>query len=303
MQKTSNFDVIIPTKNRPDDFNRLIVSITTQSILPNRLIVIDQSDKPYEKSILLDAFPKNSQSVVVKHIVNQDIRSLVEAKSVGLKYASATYVFFLDDDVVLKPGYFSNILRTFKNDDSLMGCSGFIDNAVSNRLWLFVFEFFHKGIFSDARPSIFSQKVSHEKVIRCSKIPQGVSAWRSEVFRDISFDPKLKFHMVEDLHFSISVEKLYPNSQAIVTDSFASHFHATSGRDHFQKRFRRKLFEFTDLWRMHRDIPSTFAFALLMLGFAFEAVYYCIKFRNLETIKSFIEFVFHTITLRGMGKR
>ena len=303
MQKTSNFDVIIPTKNRPDDFKRLIESITPQSILPNRLIVIDQSDKPYEKSVLLDAFPKNSQFVVVKHIVNPGISSLVEAKSVGLEYASAKYVFFLDDDVVLKPEYFNNILRTFKNDDSLMGCSGFIDNAVSNRLWLFVFAFFHKGIFSDARPSIFSQKVTNDEVIRCSKIPQGVSAWRSEVFKDISFDHKLKFHMVEDLHFSISVEKLYPNSQAIVAGALASHFHAISGRDHFQKRFKRKLFEFTDLWRLHRDISSTVAFALLMLGFAFEALYYCVKLRNLETTKSFIEFVFHTITLRGMGKR
>ena len=235
MQKTSNFDVIIPTKNRPDDFKRLILSINSQSVLPTRLIVIDQSDISYNESVFVDAFPRNQKYVDLKHIFNQEISSLVEAKSIGLKYSSAEYVFFLDDDVVLKPEYFNNILKTFKNDDDLMGCAGFIDNAVSNRFWLFVFEFFHKGIFSDARPSIFSQRGPNDKLIRCSKLPQGVSAWRSDVFKDITFDHKLNFHMVEDLHFSISVEKLYPNSQAIVTSSLVSHFHANSGRDDFQK--------------------------------------------------------------------
>ena len=108
MQKTSNFDVIIPTKNRPDDFKRLILSINSQSVLPTRLIVIDQSDISYDESVFVDAFPRNQKYVDLKHIFNQEISSLVEAKSVGLKYSSAEYVFFLDDDVVLKPEYFNN---------------------------------------------------------------------------------------------------------------------------------------------------------------------------------------------------
>lgn len=303
MIKKLTFDVIVPTKNRQQDLVKLLKSIKIQKICPQNVIIVDQSDTALSAKQYTDLLAGSKSSIKTIYIHNNDISGLVEAKSVGINIASSEFVFFLDDDLILKPNYFQNILLAFQKHKELQGCAGFIDNAKSNKYWLLIFGIFHKGLFHDPRPSIFNSVYSNDQIILTPKIPQGVSAWRMSIFDVISFDPSLNFHMVEDLHFSICVEKLYPNSQAIITNACVSHFHAKSGRDDFQQRFARKLYEFSDLWRANKNLKPTLDYVLLLTGFLCEAIYYAVRLRNLRTLWSFLKFISLSIAFQGRGRR
>lgn len=81
---------IIPTKNRITDLIKTIKSINKQNILPNELLIIDQSFNNCEsriKSVL-----KNK--VKLKYYHEVEIKSLTQAKNFALKKASGDIIFF-----------------------------------------------------------------------------------------------------------------------------------------------------------------------------------------------------------------
>ena len=297
------FDVIIPTKNRHHDLITLLKSIQQQSLCAGNLIVIDQSDRRLNIAELHEDGLSEDTVERINYVYAPTLTGLVDAKREGVGHAISPVIFFLDDDVVLESEYFSEIMNAFTNNAHLTGCSGFIVNAKSNNLWLWAFNFFHKGIFRDPRPSIFSNHDSLERLISTTKLPQGVSAWRSSIFDYVKFDPSLKFHMAEDLYFSMKVEALFPKSQAIIPKARAFHYHAVGGREAFQTRFQRKLFEFADLWRLFKSPSNNLAFLWLQVGFFCEAVAYTVKLRSPLTIYSFVFFVWKSVFGYGRGYR
>ena len=283
------FDAIIPTKNRVSSLQILLNSIVAQDVYPVNLIIIDQSENSLSKDLALNYFPNLLKNTNLRYIHDTSVNSLVEAKKLGVTVASSDIIFFLDDDLQLKPNYFSTIISSMERDKEMMGCSGFIDNARSNKVWLFFFNLFHKGLFDDQRPNIFNSNDSDIDRVQTTKLPQGTSAWRSNVFDKIQFRPEQGFHVVEDIHFSNQVESIFPNSQYVIFGAKVSHFHDTKGRLDNLKRFERKIREFRQLWMLNRTFLNDLCFFWLISGFLLEAIYLTLREKNFKYVTALVK--------------
>jgi GT2 family glycosyltransferase len=87
--------VVIPTKNRPDSLNRLLLSIGRQDYQTLELIIVDDgSDVPVEV-----AAPNVSDLYLIR---NRESRGPCYARNQGIDMAHGEFILFLDDDVELK---------------------------------------------------------------------------------------------------------------------------------------------------------------------------------------------------------
>lgn len=104
--------LVIPTFNRPNVWPPLIDSINSQVVLPDSLIIIDQSTEPKARDqvrqILADVNPQITIDYVTMPVQNRCL-----AKDYGFNRAPEGLVVIIDDDVVLPPNaieYISNFL-------------------------------------------------------------------------------------------------------------------------------------------------------------------------------------------------
>ena len=268
--------IIIPTKNRLHDLEKAIASITSQTRPPEQLVLVDQSAEPIPESILASFRGRLPTSSELKYVYNTLISGLVEAKHVGVAHATGDIVCFLEDDIVLEPEYLSQIETSFLADPEICGMSGVVTNTPRpSRTYVFFHELFHCGIFEDPRPRVYADlarrntDVFQSILIRSPALSGGLSAWRKEVFGRVSFDLASGFHMLEDIDFSIRVQRefgpcLYINPRARLAHNFAP-----AGRDSFGRRESRKVREFITFYKKHRrDFRDTFWLAWLLLGIA-----------------------------------
>ena len=63
-------------------------------------------------------------------IVIQDGSGLPNARNCGLRHAKGKIVLFLDDDAMVRPGYFNELKKMFANDEGLGGLSGPVHSTV-----------------------------------------------------------------------------------------------------------------------------------------------------------------------------
>ncbi|SOH03065.1 glycosyltransferase family A protein [Candidatus Kuenenia stuttgartiensis] len=121
-----NYSIIVPTCNRQNDLAKLIDSILLQTVLPLKVIIVDQSDtgdtKKYIEDCRKQLLTKSNKIEVI--YIYQAKKSLVAARNKGIDIARGEIVSFLDDDVVLFEDYYEQVLRYFRNDEKLGGVGG-----------------------------------------------------------------------------------------------------------------------------------------------------------------------------------
>jgi GT2 family glycosyltransferase len=126
--------LVICTKNRREDLIITLQSVFHQSLLPDALIIVDDSTR--------DETKKSIEKLTVPDKVHiQFIRQdhphtgLTAARNTGIRHIpeSTDIVLFLDDDVTLEEGYLETILDTFKRNPDVYGVSGFIRTRYHNR--------------------------------------------------------------------------------------------------------------------------------------------------------------------------
>jgi GT2 family glycosyltransferase len=102
--------VIIPTYNRIHSLKRCLVSVLTQSRIPNEILIIDGSDSDSIYS-LYECFGD-----FIK-IIKSDV-GLTRQRNIGLKSLSnqAEIVLFLDDDLELELDYIEKIINCYEGD-------------------------------------------------------------------------------------------------------------------------------------------------------------------------------------------
>lgn len=117
---------IICTRNRPHSLARTLSSLEQQAREISCLIlVVDASDPQTartNKSLLSQ--PSFPESI---HLLYSGPSSLARQRNHGLDHlpSDVDIVFFLDDDVTLKPGYFHKIIDLFDQYPDLAGAGGY----------------------------------------------------------------------------------------------------------------------------------------------------------------------------------
>lgn len=113
------FSLIIPTLNRPNQLKETLDSIMKQSLLPQAVYVIDQSDTTDTKELCA--------AYDLIRYVHSDIKSLTHARNIGIKLSEETnidIICFSDDDIVLYDDYFLNMMRCYRRHPDAAGVTG-----------------------------------------------------------------------------------------------------------------------------------------------------------------------------------
>jgi glycosyltransferase involved in cell wall biosynthesis len=132
------FEITIPTYNRPKDLAFCFGSIAVQTRRPTSVIVVDDGDlgekfvdewrqRLAEKGIDLTYRRKN-------HAVEP--RGSSASRNLALDLVSKDVFFILDDDTILEPEFCERIMEVWEErDDELIGVGGIISNHRWRSAW------------------------------------------------------------------------------------------------------------------------------------------------------------------------
>lgn len=271
------FDVVIPTKNRPEDLDRIIESINKSTELPCKVVIVDQSNN-------IEKYIKSGRYVVL-HLHDTNVSGLTAAKNKGISYCSSEIIHFFDDDIIVDPDYFQTIHNHFENNPQYVGISGRQKNSKSSRLKLMAFSFFHIGAFKDIRKKCNSGYV-REKLVETNILPGGITAYKKAIFDEFVFDEALiKYCLGEDMDFSYRVSKKY--KLAFATDALAFHNHSVIGRYDAAESFACKIAGYTYFFdkNMTNDIFDKIAYWQVIIGVIVDAVFYTVSKREMSALK------------------
>ena len=242
---------------RPIALITLLESIKEQQLYPNEIIIVDGSTNDKTGDALKQKVYTNLQyfKVTTKN------RGLTKQRNYGiLKVTDASkIVCFLDDDIVLTPTYFQNLIQTYQKYPNAGGVGGYIleeikwhklTNTEDVKFNEYEIDGYVRslgsrnvlrkklGLLPNTPPCImpeFSNGFSvaslppSDKIYLAEYFMGGVSSFKKEVVDSIKFSTYFEgYGLYEDLEYCLRVSKkhqLYVNTAATLY-----HYHEASGR-------------------------------------------------------------------------
>lgn len=268
---------------RPEPLLKLLHSVQNQTLYPDEIIIVDGSTNSKTEEILV----KNPVNKLHYFLVTNKDRGLTKQRNFGIDKVAknSEIVCFLDDDTVLEPQYFEEIISTYKLFPNAWGVGGYINNENN---WKFVGknykptikDFFYDGwkIKESSRfvlrkrlgldsnqPPGYSSNYSHGrsvgflppsgKVYPVELLMGGVSSFKKEVLEKYKFSTYFEgYGLYEDADFSIRISKvgqLYVNTAAQL-----GHYHAASGRPNQYNYGKMVVRNGWYVWRVRNSAPT-----------------------------------------------
>ena len=251
------FALIVCTYMRPKPLLALLESVGRQELYPGQIIVVDGSRDTRTRDLLTETPFGNLEYF----LVDEDNRGLTRQRNYGIARLSPKIEIacFLDDDIVLEPDYFANLIATYDTFPDALGVGGYIlgealwrrvDSSYRPSITEFAYDGYVRrdpsrfvlrkrlGLDSDVPPG-FSPAFSHGrslgflppsgKIYPVRQLMGGVSSFRAEVFKRFSFSHYFEgYGLYEDADFTLRVSAagpLYLNTSATL-----HHHHDPSGR-------------------------------------------------------------------------
>ncbi len=235
----------------------LLESVKLQVQYPDEIIIVDGSTNEETKI----ALSKNEYKNLSYFKVDDEDRGLTKQRNFGISKVNDTIevVCFLDDDIILTPEYFQNLMTTYETHPNAGGVGGYIINEV---LWsqlqpnqkvgynqyadsgwvrgLGLRNVVRKrlGLLSN-RPPCMMPKFSNgfsigyfppiDKTYKVEHFMGGVSSFRKHVVDTIKFSTYFEgYGLYEDSDYCLRVSKKY--DLYVNTAAKLEHFHEPSGR-------------------------------------------------------------------------
>jgi glycosyltransferase involved in cell wall biosynthesis len=275
------FSLIICTYMRPEPLRKLLESVETQSLYPSEILIVDGSRDDETKQMLAE----NQFERLQYFKVTDANRGLTRQRNYGIARVApdTEVVCFLDDDIVLEPDYFKNLIDTYTIHPDALGVGGFIIEPViweksndSAAVDEFQFDGWKRpdgsrfvmrkrfGLDSDVPPG-FSPGFSHGrsvgflppsgKIYQVEQLMGGVSSFRKYVFDTFSFSEYFEgYGLYEDADFTLRVAKtgkLYLNTNARLY-----HYHDDSGRPNKYSYGKMVVRNGWYVWRIKNPKPT-----------------------------------------------
>ena len=268
---------------RPKAIHQLLLSLDKQKVKPDEVLIIDGSTNNHSRDLLKDL----ELSFQWRYfLVSPEQRGLTRQRNYGVGKISKNtdIVAFLDDDLVLEPNYFEQVVQTFIDYSDALGAGG-IDlkenryfKKVQNKKYA-TFNFYELdgwmnkeplrykarklfGLMSDLQPDIipdFSHGRSgfppNGEVYEVEHIMGGISAYKFELFSKIKFSSYFEgYGLYEDFDFcvrALSFGKLYVNTNAQVW-----HYHEQGGRPNQYKYGKMVLRNGWYVWKLRFPVNT-----------------------------------------------
>lgn len=275
------FDVVIPTRNRPDDLNRLVDSIKNQIEKPDKVIIVDQSDEITNRIV--------SNEFEVEHIHASNVSGLTEAKNKGVEKCHSEIIYFFDDDIILDPDFFQIMNSHFESDPNIYGICGKQKNCKDSLLNILSFSIFHIGAFRDIRRKCNSGYIK-DPIVETNIISGGITGYRRDVFNYYSFDEGLvKYCLGEDMDFSYRVSQRF--KICFATDAQALHNHSQIGRYDAKESYACKVAGYSYFYKKNltKTLFNKISLFLVMVGIVLDALYFAAISFNSDSLKGIVK--------------
>lgn len=186
---------IIPTKNRPEDLELTLHTLLTQSVVPQELIIVDQSADDESRRRVYRLLDRNPDAgIKLKYIRDSQISGAAAARNRAMSVAAADIWLFLDDDVCLESNFIEELLSAYRSYPDAIGVSGIVTNyprpPIVFDLWSRIFV---RGPFHDDRQPVYwnAEKLRMSEPVRVSRMGGGLMSFRSDAIRVSRFDENL----------------------------------------------------------------------------------------------------------------
>lgn len=277
------FTLIICTYKRSQPLFKLLLSVQHQTLYPNEILIVDGSPDDFTKEMLT----QNSFQGLKYFKVDEKDRGLTKQRNYGIARVQevSEVVCFLDDDTVLEPTYFEEIIKTYALFPEALGVGGYITNETN---WTKttpdyqarINEFYYDGWkrkdgsrfvwrkklgLDSNRPPGCLPEFSHGrsigflppsgKIYQVEQLMGGVSSFRKTVFQEFQFSTYFEgYGLYEDADFTLrlsKVGKLYINTNAQL-----GHYHDASGRPNKYDYGKMVVRNGYYVWRVKYPNPS-----------------------------------------------
>lgn len=266
---------------RSEPLLKLLFSVKEQTLYPNEILIIDGSIGDITKQLFKNHTFKN----LSYYKVEEKDRGLTKQRNFGINLVEETseIICFLDDDIILKPNYFENLLSTYSKKSEALAVGGYIlndnvwkpsDNKNNKNKFYFDgwmrsepsrFKLRRKfGLIPDTKPGFFPTFAHGRsvgflppsgKIYEVEQIMGGVSSYKKEVFQQLSFSTYFEgYGLYEDADFSLRLSKmgkLYVNTAAQLY-----HYHDNSGRPNKYKYGKMVVRNGWYVWRVKFPKPT-----------------------------------------------
>lgn len=214
---TLTSSVIICTRNRSDDLQRMLLSLQAQTVQPTELLIIDSSSLPLNNQKQFAQYFNEKQWPQTHLYYEYTKPGLTLQRNSGLQHATGDVVYFFDDDVVLEPDYLAQMQTVFEQFPAYGGGMGSIINidhyrANINRLFRMVFLLprdYASGFFTWS--GLPTHAYGLQKFKRVEVLGGCCMAYRKTAINSEQFDEKLfAYGYMEDCDFSRRIAYKYP---------------------------------------------------------------------------------------------
>ena len=205
------FTVVICSYNRHFLIDKCLKSVLNNSIIPEKIIIIDQNYNflTYNKIINLFNIKNYKNYLIIRNLIQ---RGLTKSKNFSLKHIDTQYVFFIDDDISLKRNFFLDNINLISKQKA-HGVCGVISNYEGGPIRNFFYYILNHNIFKDNRYYFINYKKLKIKYpyFNVFQLPGGITCFDSKIFKKVNFDEKFITHNYEDVEFNIRLRKKYMN--------------------------------------------------------------------------------------------
>ena len=100
------YSIIVPVYDRPDEINKLLESLSAQTVKPFELVIVEDGSKERCDHLL----GRYRSFFTIRYFFKENEGRSV-ARNYGMERATGDYLLFFDSDVILPPAYFENLER------------------------------------------------------------------------------------------------------------------------------------------------------------------------------------------------
>jgi glucosyl-dolichyl phosphate glucuronosyltransferase len=271
-------EIIIATKDRPEDLNETLNSISDQSSLPEKIFIVDSGERQIDHNQQRDNFKRQG----VKYEWCKSKPGLTYQRNLGIKQITEDLIIFLDDDVILDKDYLRSLRKVFIIDNErIVGgatgkCTNYKDNTSTFSVFfrkIFLLATSGKGeVLSSGIGNAIKENINHH--INLQWLPGFNMAFRKEIFNNRLFDEKFEsYSYLEDLDFSFRVGKEY---QLLYVPE-ARIIHKISPTARISSKNKAKMFVLNHHYLFKKNINQTFlnkiAHYWSLIGLMFQKVF------------------------------
>jgi GT2 family glycosyltransferase len=292
---------------RPIPLLNLLNSVKMQELYPNEILIIDGSTDDETAAIIA----QNTFQNLTYFQVSEADRGLTKQRNFGISKVSndTEVICFLDDDTILEPTYFEEIVNAFQSDNGIVGVAGV---AINEMRWIekksdkkynkYKFYEFEGYVYPEGLRNIIRNILRLQSNLGPGRMPEfsngrtcgfplndkmyevdlliGMSfSFRKVVFDNIKFSHYFEgYGLYEDADFSIRAQQFGKN--VITTKAKLSHYHDPSGRPNKYQYGKMVVRNGWYVWRVKYPNPSfvaRFKWNIIILLLSF------IRFSNIFT--------------------